>query len=142
MRIKNWLEMRIGLDDLIRTQLTEYRVPRNINITYTFGFVALVAFLIQVITGFFLLIYYIPYSEMAFRSVQDIMSTVPYGWLFRQIHVVGSNLMIVMSFSIPFPCFSWEAIRSPESLPGSWGRLCCLPRSPSASVVICFPGAS
>jgi len=44
--------------------------------------------------GICLLIYYIPHADHAFRSVQDIMTRVPYGWLFRQMHVVGSNLLI------------------------------------------------
>jgi ubiquinol-cytochrome c reductase cytochrome b subunit len=61
-KIKNWLEIRVGLEELIRTQLTEYRVPKNINLFYTLGFVALVFFVLQVVTGFFLLFYYIPYS--------------------------------------------------------------------------------
>lgn len=93
-RIRDWLEVRIGLDELVKSQLTEYRVPKQINIFNTLGSVALAGYLIQVISGIFLMIYYIPHSEHAFRSVQDIMTRVPYGWLFRQIHVVGSNLMI------------------------------------------------
>jgi hypothetical protein len=111
-KIKNWVEIRIGLDELIRTQLTEYMVPRNINILYTLGFVALAAFISQIITGFFLLIYYVPHSEYAFRSVQDIMNKVPYGWLFRQMHAVGSNLMVTAVCSICCPYFSWEATKT------------------------------
>lgn len=95
-KIKEWVEIRIGLDELVRTQLKEYRVPKSINIFYTLGFVALVAYLIQAFTGFFLLVYYVPHSEHAFRSVQDIMTKVPYGWLFRQMHVVGSSLIVVV----------------------------------------------
>src|SRR5512146_2754654 len=95
-KIRKWLEIRIGLDELIKTQLTEYMVPRNINIFYTLGFVALAAFISQIITGFFLLIYYVPHSDYAFRSVQDIMNKVPYGWLFRQMHAVGSNVMVAV----------------------------------------------
>ena len=59
-QIREWLEIRIGLDELIRSQLTEYRVPKNINLFYTLGMVAFAAFLIQVLTGILLLIYYIP----------------------------------------------------------------------------------
>lgn len=70
-KVKNWLEIRIGLEDLVRTQLTGYMVPRNINIFYTLGFVALAAFISQIITGFFLLIYYVPDSEHAFGSVAN-----------------------------------------------------------------------
>ncbi len=93
-KIKDWIEVRIGLDELVRTQLREYRVPKDINIFYTLGFVAVVAYVIQALTGFFLLVYYVPQSEHAFRSIQDIMTKVPYGWLFREIHVVGSHLIV------------------------------------------------
>jgi ubiquinol-cytochrome c reductase cytochrome b subunit len=93
-RIRDWLEVRIGLDELIRENLTEYRVPKHINLFHALGAVAVVGYVIQVITGICLLIYYIPHADHAFRSVQDIMTRVPYGWLFRQMHVVGSNLLI------------------------------------------------
>lgn len=95
-RIREWLEVRIGLDELLRSQLTEYRVPKNINIFYTLGMVAFAAFLIQVVTGILLLFYYIPDDKDAFHSVQFIMNHVPYGWLFRLMHVVGSNLMVAV----------------------------------------------
>lgn len=93
-RVKDWMETRIGLDDLVRSQVTEYRVPRNINIFYTLGFVAAAGYLIQVLSGILLLIYYVPHPDHAFKSVQFIMREVPFGWLFRQMHVVGGNLMI------------------------------------------------
>ena len=95
-QIRDWLEIRIGLDELIKSQLTEYRVPKNLNLFYTLGMVALAAFIIQVVTGVLLLIYYIPHEEQAFKSIQTIMNLVPYGWLFRLMHVVGSNLMIAV----------------------------------------------
>ncbi len=97
-KIEDWLEVRIGFNDLARTHLTEYRVPKNINLLYTLGFAAIIGYIIQVISGVFLLIYYIPHPDYAFGSVQDIMNKVPYGWLFRQIHVVGGNLLIVAVF--------------------------------------------
>ncbi len=97
-QIREWLEIRIGLDELIRSQLTEYRVPKNLNLLYTLGMVAFAAFIIQVVTGILLLIYYVPQEEHAFKSIQTIMNVVPYGWLFRLMHVVGSNLMVAVVF--------------------------------------------
>jgi ubiquinol-cytochrome c reductase cytochrome b subunit len=114
--IKDWIEIRIGLNALIREQLTEYRVPKNINIFYTLGFVALTAFLMQVVTGVFLLIYYVPYSEQAFRSVQDITNKVPYGWLFRQMHIVGSNLMVVVVFLHMLSVFFMGSYKKPREM--------------------------
>ncbi len=95
-KIKKGIESRIGLKELLSASLKKYRVPGDTNIFYTLGIVAAVAYMIQAVTGYFLLIYYIPHSEHAFNSIQEIMSTVPYGWLIRMVHVVVSNLMVVI----------------------------------------------
>ncbi|MGD2081037.1 MAG: cytochrome bc complex cytochrome b subunit [Nitrospirota bacterium] len=112
----DWLEVRIGLSELVRGQLTEYRVPRGINVFYTLGFVALAAFAIQVLSGIVLLVYYVPYSEKAFESVQGIMTEVHYGWLFRQIHVVSSNLMVVVVFLHMASVFVMGSYKRPREL--------------------------
>ena len=125
-RIRKWLEMRIGLDELVRTQLTEYMVPRNISIFYTLGFVALAAFISQIVTGFFLLIYYVPHSDYAFRSVQGIMSRVPYGWLFRQMHAVGSNLMVAVVFLHMLSVFFMGSYKKPREMTWVAGSLMLL----------------
>ena len=125
-KVRNWLEVRIGLDDIVKTQLTENRVPKNINVFYTLGVVALVGYVIQVISGIFLLIYYIPHPEHAFRSVQDIMSRVPYGWLFRQMHVVGSNLMIAAVFLHMITVFLMGNYKRPRELTWVGGGLMLL----------------
>jgi len=125
-RIKNWLEVRIGLDDIVRTHFTEYRVPKNMNVFYTLGCVALTGYVIQVLTGIFLLIYYVPHPEHAFRSVQEIMSKVPFGWLFRQMHVVGSNLMIAAVFLHLITVFLMGNYKRPRELTWIGGGLMLL----------------
>jgi len=122
-RVKNWMETRIGLDDLVRSQVTEYRVPKNINIFYTLGFVAAIGYLIQVLSGIMLLIYYVPHPDHAFKSVQFIMHTVPYGWLFRQMHVVGSNLMIAAIGLHMLTVFAMGNYKRPRELTWVGGAL-------------------
>src|SRR6202142_4153459 len=114
--LKNWIEIRIGLDELVKKQLTGDMVPRGINIFYTLGFVALEAFISQVITGFFLLIYYVPDPEHAFKSGQEIMSSVPYGWLFRKIHAVGSNLMVAVVILHMLSVFFMGSYKKPREM--------------------------
>src|SRR5512147_204560 len=123
-RIKNWIEIRIGLDELVRTQFTGYLVPRNINIFYTLGFVALAGFLVQVLTGFLLLIYYVPLPDYAFGSVQNIMVNVPYGWLFRLMHVVGSNLIVVAVGCHMLSVFFMNSYKKPREL--TWFAGACM----------------
>ena len=92
--IKHWIEVRLGLEELVNKHLRGYRTPKGINFLSTLGFVALVAFIVQALTGILLLLYYIPHPDHAFRSVQTITNEIPYGWLFRLIHVIGSNIII------------------------------------------------
>ena len=95
-KLYDWLNIRLGADELVAKQLTGYLLPRNINRWYSLGSVLLVIFGMQVISGILLLVYYVPDSEKAFSSVTAIMNTVPYGWLIRLCHVVGSNMMVLV----------------------------------------------
>ncbi len=124
--IREWLETRIGLDELIKSQLTEYRVPKNVNIFYTLGMVALAAYLFQVLTGILLLFYYIPDDKDAFQSVSLIMNGVPYGWLFRLMHVVGSNLMVAVVFLHMLSAFFLGSYKKPRELTWVVGALLLL----------------
>jgi ubiquinol-cytochrome c reductase cytochrome b subunit len=114
--IKNWIDVRIGLEDLVRTHLTGYLVPKNINIYYTLGFVALTGIIIQVLTGFLLLVYYIPLPDHAFASVQNIMVNIPFGWLFRLMHVVGSNLIVTAIIGHLLSVFFLNSYKKPREL--------------------------
>jgi ubiquinol-cytochrome c reductase cytochrome b subunit len=125
-RIREWLEIRIGLDEIVRSQFTEYHIPKNINIFYTLGMVTFGAFLFQVITGILLIFYYIPDNKDAFQSVQFIMNTVPYGWLFRLMHVVGSNLMVTAILLHLGSVFFLGAYKKPRELTWLVGALLLL----------------
>lgn len=115
-KLRQWVEVRIGLDELIKAQFTEYRVPKNINIFYTLGFVTMAGFIIQIITGFLLLIYYVPDPDHAFTSVQDIMVRIPYGWLIRLMHVVGSSLIVVAVGLHMISVFFMHSYKKPREL--------------------------
>jgi ubiquinol-cytochrome c reductase cytochrome b subunit len=93
--ISNWLEVRLGVAELVEKELTGYLLPRNINFWYSMGSILLFIFAMQVATGVLLLIYYVPDADKAFQSVTTIMNQVPFGWLVRMCHAVGSNMMVL-----------------------------------------------
>ncbi len=93
-KIKHWIEVRIGLEELTDRHLRSYKTPKGASFLNTLGFVALIAFIVQVITGIMLLLYYVPHPDHAFQSVQTMTNEIPYGWLFRLIHNIGSNIII------------------------------------------------
>ncbi len=112
----DWFEVRLGLQELSRKYLTGYLLPRNINCWYSLGSVLLVAFSVQVITGILLLINYVPDASIAFKSVTRIMNDVPYGWLIRISHAVGSNLMIAALLLHMLSVLFMGSYKSPREL--------------------------
>ena len=92
-KVVDWIDVRVGTREVVEKELTGYLLPRNINVWYSMGSILLFAFVLQVVTGMLLLIYYVPDADKAFRSVSVIMNDVPYGWLIRMCHAVGSNMM-------------------------------------------------
>ncbi|MBJ6801001.1 cytochrome b [Geomonas propionica] len=95
-RLYRWLDLRIGVGEIVEKELTGYLLPRNINEWYSLGSVLLLIFALQVITGMLLMIYYVPDADKAFKSVTFIMNEVPFGWLIRLCHAVGSNMMVAV----------------------------------------------
>lgn len=94
-RLYDWLDVRIGVRQIVAEKLTGYYLPRNINSWYSMGSILLFIFTIQIVSGILLLVYYVPDADKAFTSVSDIMNSVQYGWLIRMFHVVGSNMMVL-----------------------------------------------
>jgi len=94
--VTDWIDRRIGVREIVAKELTGYLLPRNINAWYSLGSILLFIFALQVVTGILLLIYYVPDADKAFKSVTFIMNDVPFGWLIRMCHAVGSNMMVLM----------------------------------------------
>ena len=51
--------------------------------------------MIQLFTGLFLTMHYVPSIDLAFYSVEHIMRDVNYGWLFRYAHSNGSSMFFL-----------------------------------------------
>ncbi len=94
-KIADYIDLRLGIRDILAQNLTKYLVPRNINIWYTLGAVLLTLFAVQFAAGILLLIYYTPTTDEAFHSIQRIMNDIPFGWLIRTIHAVGASIIVL-----------------------------------------------
>jgi ubiquinol-cytochrome c reductase cytochrome b subunit len=97
-KVHDWFEVRLGIDELAEKQLAGYLLPRNINVWYSMGSILLVIFGLQAVTGIIILYFYVPDADKAFRSATYIMNEVPFGWLVRTCHQVGSNMMVAVLF--------------------------------------------
>ncbi len=90
----DWLEERFTIKEELEKNTTKKMVPLHINWLYCLGGLSLTIFIIQVITGVFLMMYYKPTPELAYGSIEFIVKEVPYGWLIQRVHAIGANAMI------------------------------------------------
>src|SRR5712692_175299 len=115
-RRPGWLEERLGLSS-IRQFIAHKTVPQHSHtMWYYFGGVTLFLFVIQVLTGTLLLLYYRPSPAEAYESVQFIMTRVSFGWLIRSIHSWSANLMILSAMIHMFSVVFLRAYRRPREL--------------------------
>ena len=118
-----WLDERFGAGS-IEQFLRHKTVPvHRHTIWYYLGGMTLFLFIVQVLTGILLLLYYRPTADGAFESVQFIMTQVKFGWLIRSIHSWSANLMIFTAFLHMFSVYFLKAYRKPRELTWISGML-------------------
>lgn len=121
--LRLWLDERLGTDALAKlARKKEVPVHRH-TVWYYFGGMTLFLFLVQVVTGILLLLYYRPSAENAFESVQFIMTEVQFGWLVRSVHSWSANLLIATMFIHMFSVFFMKAYRAPREMTWLTGAL-------------------
>jgi ubiquinol-cytochrome c reductase cytochrome b subunit len=97
--IIKWIDDRLPVFSFVKDHLAEYRVPKNLSYFWSFGSLAGVALMIQIVTGIFLAMHYTPHADHAFDSVEHIMRNVNFGWLIRYTHAVGASMFFVVVYA-------------------------------------------
>lgn len=113
-RIAAWLDDRFGTSKI--KELAEHKtVPMHrYSVFYYLGGMTLFFFLVQIVTGVLLMLYYRPGADEAFESVEFIMTTVPFGWLIRSLHSWSANLMVFFASIHLASVFFMKAYRAPR----------------------------
>jgi ubiquinol-cytochrome c reductase cytochrome b subunit len=111
-----WIAKRLPVRELIESQLTQYYAPKNFNVWYYFGVIALVVLLSQFATGIVLAMFYKPGETAAFDSVEYIMREVPWGWLIRYIHSTGASAFFIVVYLHMFRALLYGSYRRPREL--------------------------
>jgi quinol-cytochrome oxidoreductase complex cytochrome b subunit len=116
-KIYKWLDDRFKLRDLL-PPIIKHPAPENVisNPLYCLGGTAFLCFIILVITGIFLAMYYKPTPGEAYNSVQTIMTTVPMGSLVRSVHHWAANTMIAAVMLHMIRIYFMGAYKKPREL--------------------------
>jgi quinol-cytochrome oxidoreductase complex cytochrome b subunit len=84
-----------GLLQIFNNHLVDYPSPVNVNYLWSIGSLAGICLAIQIASGIFLAMHYVPHVDHAFLSVEHIMRDVNNGWLMRYIHANGASMMFI-----------------------------------------------
>jgi ubiquinol-cytochrome c reductase cytochrome b subunit len=118
-----WINQRLPVDLFWRSQLTEYFAPKNFNIWYYFGSLALLVLVLQLVTGIFLTMYYKVGAVTAFDSVEFIMREVPYGWLIRYLHSTGASAFFIVIYLHMYRSLLYGSYKAPRELLWLFGMI-------------------
>lgn len=115
-KLYDWINTRADLDNILEFMKKKTVPYHRHSLWYYVGGMCLYLFIVQVITGILLLLYYKPTAESAFESVQYIMTEVPFGWLIRSVHSYAANLFVGFVFLHMFSVFLLKGYRKPREL--------------------------
>lgn len=95
-RLARPLDERLDLTNRLHGAFLDRRVAEHARSYYfCFGGITFLLFLIEVVTGAILTLYYVPTPDKAYSSVYYISHYVSYGWLIRSVHSWAAQLMVV-----------------------------------------------
>nr|AOR07143.1 cytochrome b [Mesenchytraeus solifugus] len=83
---------------ILNGSLIDLPAPNNISIWWNYGSLLGLCLVIQIATGLFLSVHYVPNIEMAFSSVAHISRDVNYGWILRSIHANGASMFFLFLY--------------------------------------------
>lgn len=110
-----WLESRLKLKGLSHLLLDE-PIPGGASWVYVFGSVTLFFFVLQLVTGILLTVYYAPTPDHAYDSVLFIEQEVTFGWFVRGLHHWGASAMVVAIGLHMLQVFLYGAYKPPREL--------------------------
>jgi ubiquinol-cytochrome c reductase cytochrome b subunit len=94
----NYRWIKNYLISIFTNHLIKYPTPININYAWSFGSLAGICLIIQILTGIFLAMHYTAHIELAFSSVEHIMRDVNNGWLIRYAHANGASMFFIVVY--------------------------------------------
>lgn len=93
------------------------KVPRRIlrfGATFRLGFMAAVLFLVLLVSGMYLMFFYVPSVTSAYINMHELATDVGFGQFIRNVHRWSAHLMVVVVFLHMVRVFYAGAYKSPR----------------------------
>jgi len=99
---------------IVDNHIIDYPSPINLSYAWSFGALAGICLVIQIVTGIFLAMHYTPHIDYAFSSVEHIMRDVNSGWLIRYMHANGASMFFIVVYSHIFRGLYYGSYMAPR----------------------------
>jgi quinol-cytochrome oxidoreductase complex cytochrome b subunit len=124
--VGRWLHERVPISGDQLRELTNEPVPYHMKRWwFALGGTPAYLFVVQVITGILLAVYFQPSPTTAYESVRYITDDVFYGWYFRGLHKWGATLMVAAVILHQMRVYFTGAYRRPREINWLFG-MCLL----------------
>jgi len=121
-KIYDWIDERADITPIWR-DIADHVVPEHVNpayhfsaFVYCFGGLTFFVVVIQILSGMFLTMYYVPDIENAWRSVYYLQTEVAHGQIVRGMHHWGASVVVVMLLLHTLRVFFQGAYKKPREL--------------------------
>lgn len=115
--LRAWLQERIPVQPGALAELTNEPVPNHLKRWwFALGGTPAYLFIIQIVTGILLAVYYQPAPSTAYESVRYITEDVAFGWYVRGLHAWGATFMIAAVILHQMRVYFTGAYRKPREL--------------------------
>jgi len=111
-----WVDERLEMHDYIKKDILDKPIPKGLNLSYCFGGITFFLFVMLVVTGYFMTLYYVPSPEQAYDAVDYLTFEVPMGQVIRGVHHWSANLMMVTIFLHMIRVFIYGAYKKPREI--------------------------
>ena len=111
-----WIDARFPATKMFQDHMSKYYAPKNFNVWYFFGSLAMLVLVNQLITGIWLTMSYDPTGTGAFDSVQYIMRDVESGWILRYLHSTGASAFFCVVYLHMFRGLMYGSYQKPREL--------------------------
>ena len=115
-RFLQWFERRLPIMGLVYSSFVAYPTPRNLNYWWTFGAILTFMLAAQIVTGVILAMHYTPNADLAFRSVEQTVRDVNYGWLLRNMHATGASMFFFAVYVHMFRGLYYGSYKEPREV--------------------------
>ena len=115
-KILYWFDQRLPITATFERHLSKYPAPIGQNFWYLAGVLLIVVFVIQFISGIWLVMGYEPTEERAFASIQYIMRDVNLGWIIRYMHTTGASAFFLLIYLHMFRGMLYGSYQKPREL--------------------------